>query len=111
MLCALISFLLDAALCDLSIMSLCPAQEGVSRPPQDTGTPGYAGPDVFPVCQTAWGSSLDVSMSPSVPAKGRGLHFPEAFFVSKISKPHLNSMSNFLKISVRLGYCGAYCLP
>ena len=52
-------------LCDLSIMSLCLVQGGCFQATSDTGTPGYAGPDVFPVCQTAWGSSSDVSMSHS----------------------------------------------
>lgn len=67
LLCFVLGFLssLMLPLCDLSIMSLCLAQGGCFQATSDTGTPGYAGPDVFPVCQTAWGSSSDVSMSHS----------------------------------------------
>ena len=49
LLCFVLGFLssLMLPLCDLSIMSLCLAQGGCFQATSDTGTPGYAGPDVL----------------------------------------------------------------
>lgn len=111
--CAFLLPLSTALMWPASCVSLCVMGRGHFKDTSNTETPGYEGPISSQCvgqpgvlgCVSLWLIHLCFGQ------RQRALWFPEAFFMGRISKSHLNSMSSFKK-KKQLDYnCFVYSSP